>query len=235
MIPAMSSGSSKSLPKGVDRLLDAWQDLRLDLTSSLNATWTVASLEKAAGMTGLKAEHARGSRLGALTRAADGDFTALTEADGAGLGTKARQGWARGQLLTRIDLEMAGLEAHRATLDHQAIELDRAEAGGRALFDTSQQAILTRRYEAEAQSGFFKALKEFRQVEAESLDRLEAAAELAAAPAPGGRLGSSRELAGLTPPGFDTAWYEERMAQTPVVRGDDGEPIRMTQNAKTTT
>ena len=41
----------------------------------------------------------------------------------------------------------------------------RAEAGTLALFDPSPEATLARRYESSAERGFFRALKEFRQVE----------------------------------------------------------------------
>jgi hypothetical protein len=41
----------------------------------------------------------------------------------------------------------------------------RAEAGRLASFDTSKEACLARRYEAAAERGFYRALKEFRQVE----------------------------------------------------------------------
>lgn len=41
----------------------------------------------------------------------------------------------------------------------------RYEAGKRALFDDSKASCLARKYEADAQRNFFKALKEFRQVE----------------------------------------------------------------------
>ena len=41
----------------------------------------------------------------------------------------------------------------------------RSQAEHRALFDPSHEASLARRYEAEAHRGFFRALKEFRQLE----------------------------------------------------------------------
>ena len=41
----------------------------------------------------------------------------------------------------------------------------RAEAGRRALFDPSREATLARKYEAAAERGFFRALKELRQLE----------------------------------------------------------------------
>ena len=41
----------------------------------------------------------------------------------------------------------------------------RAEAGRRAMFDPSKEASLARKYEAAAERGFFRALKELRQLE----------------------------------------------------------------------
>ena len=52
------------------------------------------------------------------------------------------------------DAEAAGLS-----------EAEQAEAGRRAMFDPSKEACLARKYEAAAERGFFKALKEFREVE----------------------------------------------------------------------
>ena len=44
-------------------------------------------------------------------------------------------------------------------------EAEQAEAGRRAMFDPSKEACLARKYEAAAERGFFKAIKEFREVE----------------------------------------------------------------------
>jgi hypothetical protein len=41
----------------------------------------------------------------------------------------------------------------------------RVEAGRRAMFDTSRESILARKYEAAAERGLYRALKELRQVE----------------------------------------------------------------------
>jgi hypothetical protein len=165
----------KRMPEGVDRLIDAWGDLRAGLCNSPKPVWTAAELELAANMTGLKSEFARGSRWGALSRGFWGDFDALSDAEGGNLDEEFRQEWAKAMLLERIDAEIASLQAHRETLDFEMIELDRAEAGGRALFDPSREAALARRYESEARRGFYKALTEFRKVEAESLVKAEAA------------------------------------------------------------
>jgi hypothetical protein len=50
-------------------------------------------------------------------------------------------------------------------LDPAAIAQLRAEAGREAMFDPSREAGLARKYEAAAERGFFRALKELRQLQ----------------------------------------------------------------------
>jgi hypothetical protein len=163
----------KKMPEGVIRLGRAWKDLRADLAREPKPSWTASHLVRAAHLIGTREEDARGSRLGALSRAIWGDFEGLADHEGRGLDDDARKAWARARLLERIDAEVAGLEAHLETLDFEMIEQDRAEAGDRALFDPSREAALARRYESEARRGFFQALKEFHRVEAEAAEREE--------------------------------------------------------------
>jgi hypothetical protein len=86
--------------------------------------------------------------------------------DGDGLSTPDRVDWARNAMADLIDAELEMLLAHRETLDVEAIEQDRAGAAGRALFDPSKEAILARRYEAAAERGVYRALRELERVEA---------------------------------------------------------------------
>jgi hypothetical protein len=51
-------------------------------------------------------------------------------------------------------------------LDGREVARLRAEEGCRAMFDPSKEATLARKYEAAAERGFFRALKELRQLEA---------------------------------------------------------------------
>ena len=68
----------------------------------------------------------------------------------------------RGVLQETAALSERVLQAQaQADLDGE----DRDEAGRRAMFDPSKEATLARRYEAAAERGFFRALKEFRQLE----------------------------------------------------------------------
>ena len=154
-------------PEGVALLIEAWRELRGGLTRELKPAWTSAELVRMANMLGIRAEDAGTMTIGALTRATWGNFGGLTDLEGGQLGDEARKAWARGRLSERIDEAVAELEEHRETLDFEAIEQDRAEAGTRALFDPSREATLARRYESEARRGFFRALQEFRKAEDE--------------------------------------------------------------------
>jgi hypothetical protein len=159
----------KRTPEGVDRLIEAWTDLRDDLARDVPSGWTADHLDRITLLTGKKTETAWSSRLGALSRALGYDFLGLSKGDGEGLDDDARRAWARDRLAERIATEIEALQDHRETLDLEAFEQDRVEAPARALFDTSKPATLARRYEAEACRRYFKALNEFRKVEAESL------------------------------------------------------------------
>ena len=66
-----------------------------------------------------------------------------------------------------IDAEIALLEAHRGTLDLEAIAISRAEAGERALIATSPEALLDRKYEAATERALFRALHELKQIRRE--------------------------------------------------------------------
>jgi hypothetical protein len=194
--PRRSLRKLRRMPEGVDVLVAEWGDLRADLTRAGRPCWTASHLERAAHLLGVRSEDARASAVGALSRAAWGDFEGLGDHEGRGLDDDARKAWARARLVERIDEATAELGAHRETLDLESIALDRAEAGDVAWFDPSKEAALARRYEAEAQRNFFKTLNELRRVEAEAAERPAADPGPAVEPDPapaGPELASSRE------------------------------------------
>jgi hypothetical protein len=135
----------RKLPEGVDVLIDAWHDLRHGLARERRPGWGQKDGVTMAHLLGFGDSAAEVDWLGALTRATWGDFHSLAACDGGELDREARKAWARGLLIARIDEEIAELEAHFLTLDHATVELDRAEAGDRALFDPSKVASLARR------------------------------------------------------------------------------------------
>jgi len=191
-------------PEGVDRLIEAWNLLRLDLTRKPKHVWTASHLDRAANMVGLSVDHVQGTRLSALSNGVWGDFTDLDDIDARLKDDPARQKWSRDRLVEWIDGEIAGLEAHRETLDFETIELDRDEAEELATLDMSKEGTLARRYDSELQRNYFKALKEFRQVEAECLDRASHEPTPPLPPPPPPRMGSSRDPRVPASPSYET-------------------------------
>jgi len=168
--PALSVRKLLRTPEGIDALIGAWGDLRSDLARPGFQFWTAQHCERAHQLTGRKLDDIPISAIQELSRAIWGDFSMLNDQDGAGLDVEARRAWARDRLIEGIDEEIAALRDCRENLDLDVFEQDRAEAGRRALFDTSKPAILARRYEAAAERGLFRALKDLRAVEKAALD-----------------------------------------------------------------
>lgn len=225
----------RRMPEGVELLIEAWQDLRADLTRPSKPCWTAAHMVKAANLLGIREEDARGSRVGVLSNAAWGGFEGLGADEGRGLDEEPRKAWARARMVETFDRVIAELEAHYDKLDHDTIDQDRAEAGDRALFDPSKEAARARRYESEARRGFFKALQEFRAVEAEAAANPPPPRPRAARPDAG--LGSSRQStpadpveAGVAPISWETGPAFDR---TEVIRGADGRPLTIGRAAPT--
>ena len=173
-------------PEGVEALLDAWDELRDALAGG---GWSERHRTRLENLGGRRVETWRCTALGALAKAAGGDFSALGTLEGSHLDRDQRAVWAKGELLDRIDAETAALEAQYESLDHEAFGQDRVEAPARALFDPSREACLARRYEAESRRGFYRALRELRKAEAEAAARPKAREVAAPSPA----LGSFRE------------------------------------------
>jgi hypothetical protein len=99
-----------------------------------------------------------------------GDLSRLEPQEGAGLDDTARKAWAVSQMLERIDVALASHQAHLETFDPNLPAIERAEAADLALFDDSNEAARLQKYEATAERLLYRALREFRQVEAEAAE-----------------------------------------------------------------
>jgi hypothetical protein len=226
------------MPEGVELMIQSWNDLRSDLNREGKPLWTAAHLVQAASLLGLREEDSRSSPIGQLSRGVWGDFAnaIAIDDDSEDVDHEVSKAQARSKLTETIDEEIAALEELYETLDFETIALDRAEAGQRSLFDPSKEACLARRYESEARRGYYKALKEFRAVEAEAAEK-GVPAPLAATPLPdptSETLGSSRET---KPPAIREPARPIPAASRPashvvsseveVARGVDGRPISL--------
>ena len=166
--PSLAVHKLLRTPDGIDGLIAAWDGLLDDLRREDLGCWTPAHNASAHHLMGRRAEEIPISRVQELSRAIWGDFSILGKQDGAGLDVEARRNWARERLIELIVEELAALRICRERLDLDAFEQDRAEAGKRALFDSSKPAVLARRYEAVNERGMFRALKELHKVEKEA-------------------------------------------------------------------
>ena len=227
--PSGAVRNLRRMPEGIDRLLDAWQILRRDLDREGPHRLERVQMARAVTLTGVRSERSHDTRIGDLSNALWGEFHNLTALEGGDLDNEARRNWARAALLELVDAQIAELVAHKGTLDLDRIEQDRREAPARAKFDDSKQASLARRYEADSDRGFYKALKELRQVEAQAPIRIEATPDLPNLDLSDSRMGSFCEA---TPPSDREralAFLETPMAENPPVRGSDGRPVSITR------
>ena len=168
--PATLTRRLRSMPEGVDRMIAHLLDLREELNTG---RWDWTHGDKVANLTGRRWMEVPVTRVRALSEAINGDFQFLLPGDGDGLSRADRVDWARNAMADLIDEEIDGLLAHRETLDTREIEADRAGAASRALFDPSKEATLARRYEAAAERGVYRALRELQRVEAEAPSPVE--------------------------------------------------------------
>ncbi|WP_435008546.1 hypothetical protein P12x_005753 [Tundrisphaera lichenicola] len=173
--PATYTRKLRAMPEGVDRLVAGLLELRDELDSG-RWDWTYG--DRVANLTGRRWAEVPVTRVRAISEAIIGNFKFLSDVDGEGLSDPDRVVWARRAMADLIDAEIEGLLVHRATLDLDAIEEDRAGSGDRALFDPSREATLARRYEAAAERGVFRSLAELQKVEAEAKIEVETAPPL---------------------------------------------------------
>jgi hypothetical protein len=216
----------RRMPEGVDRMIEGWRALRRRLEYDGPAYWSSVEWARAINLTGVRHEDAGDTRVGELSNAIWGDFRALSKDEGGDLDDDGRRDWARVAMKGLIDARIAELEAHRGTIDLNRIEQDRREAPLRCTFDDSKEAQLARRYEADADRGFYRALKEFRQVEAEAQARIEAESTPATPDPIEARMGSFRETSPPAVSDRPAAHLDTPRPKNPSVRQSGRRPAR---------
>jgi hypothetical protein len=176
--PITSARRLQATPEGIAFLIDHWQILRGDLINQERAAWTLNHWGRMERLLGRPEADYRMSREHALTQALSGFFHHINPSEVDGLDEPAKIEWARNELAKIIDNEIERLQAVRDRLDPALIEQDRIEAADRCLFDLQPAMNQVRKYEAATERGMYRALKEFRALEAE-LKANQKAAELA--------------------------------------------------------
>jgi hypothetical protein len=169
--PGASTRRLERAPEGLAWLVEQWEGLRDDLIEGV--AWTRARSERLVNLLGRPWEpEFRPSIVARLCLA--------IETDDAGDS-------ARLELASLAEAELERLATLVEEFDFEKLERDRAEAPRRATFDASRSANLARRYEAEAQRHFFRAISELRKLKKDqnaNPSTTKASAELASSRAP---------------------------------------------------
>ena len=166
--PETNARRLRATPEGLAKLIEAIEALRADLAHPSGFRWAFEHCDRLHHLTGRRYTDVPITRIRALTEAVHGRFQHLEERDGGGLGGDDRRRWAIAELVGLMDAEVADLKARLEGFDRAAIEQDRVEASGRAMFDDSKGAILARKYEAASERALYKALRELRDLRADS-------------------------------------------------------------------
>ena len=166
--PETNARRLQDTPEGVALTVEAWGNLKVDLMHPERKIWTASHWERAENLLGRRTTDLPRSRIGALSRALWHDFSALDPHEGSDLNEQGKYEYARermGEIIDgRIEILTGLLTDGHFDLDAEARA--RASAGDRALFDTSAESVLARKYEAATERSLFRTLREFREVEA---------------------------------------------------------------------
>ena len=166
--PETNARRLRGSPEGLAKLIVAIEALRADLAHPSGFRWGFDHCDRLHQLTGRRYTDVPITRIRALTEAVNGRFQHLDEQDGWGLEIDDRRRWAIAELVGLIDAEIANLKARIEGFDRTTIDQDRAEAPARAMCDDSKPAILARKYEAASERALYKALRELRELRAES-------------------------------------------------------------------
>jgi hypothetical protein len=161
--PAETVQQLRRTPEGFDWMIREWRALEVDLAAG---RWKLDQLERLEPLLGIKLNAYGTNRARALTLANCNDFRRLGPSDWPDLAPDDRRRAALAEMALIITAEIDRLEKQRAGLDHDSIARRAASAPARALFGTSKDAILARKYEAAAEREFYRALKHVEQLNA---------------------------------------------------------------------
>jgi len=163
--PVTNSRRLKATPEGVDMMIAEWEKLKADLNHPEETRWSYAHQGHADHLKGRASSLIDPSAYHGWTMAMNGHYEMIRlEHFDAIADDKGRRLYALDRLADLIEADLAALREHRRTMDTRGVEAQRKHAAEIALFDPSKEAILARKYEAAAERGFFRALKELKEI-----------------------------------------------------------------------
>ena len=220
--PATNHRRLLATPEGIDRLIVEWRELKAVIDYPGEVRWDYANYMKADFLTGRDCGYVTAYQ--AYCFALKGDCKFLKPEEVAGMDDAARRRHAGRRIAGLIEAEIAGLLAHRATLDHATIAAERAGAAARALFDPSKEAILARKYEAATERAMYRAIKELRQVERDHAEGASPSPSPAPSPSPSPDPDEAPEPAG--PPDALASFFRDDLGRAPIVSSARSTPDR---------
>jgi len=162
--PATNYRRLMASPEGVELMIAAWEEMKIDLEHPEETRWTYSHYHRADYLHGLDAGNVATTAYQAWTHALNGRYELLRPERLEGMDDLARRHHALARLIELVEADIARLRAHRAAMDTRGIEARRILAPDIALFDPSPEAILARKYEAAAERGFFRALRDLKEL-----------------------------------------------------------------------
>ena len=162
--PGAALRGLKETAEGIEQLVLIWLAIKGALLRPDEIRWHKGHLDRIANLLGRAGNDNQSGRFDALGRAVMGDFSRWPQGKQV-RSVEKRKALARETVAAMIDAEVEVLRATTPTRDEADEAQDLAEAPSRALFDPSAEAERARKYEAAAERGMFRALREFRQVE----------------------------------------------------------------------
>ena len=164
--PSTQMARLASFPEGIDRLVDSWSIL-VQALSADRLAWGADHFVLFEALLGRVATEPSAEDSRAWNFAARGDLAMLNGPRLPGVDVEGRLTWAWDRMLDLARSELARWVAHKDAFDSAPIARARANAIKKARYDGSPEGLIAKKYEATTSRELYKALKEFRTVEAE--------------------------------------------------------------------
>ena len=157
--PYTNARQLEDLPEGIDRMLDLFASVRVDLTHPTIPMYDAYRFQRLDSLMGRLPADFPASRIKALSQAMFGNLVYLREDEAVGFSNEERTAYAKAELVQIIDTQMARLRAKREFLEPRAVIHSLANASRIARVDMTPEALLVKKYEAATERSLFRSIR----------------------------------------------------------------------------